>query len=137
MIYRINICANLNSPFVMQTCKTIEGYNRNNFVMPCSSNFYLKTHMLNSKKGSICRLLVLIFCRIVLTQIVCIPANETTYMLEMTCCNSGHVVIFFLTTLSIPILLETSFVFMLCRISFMCNQRRGWLFVKKGRMRRT
>jgi hypothetical protein len=33
--------------------------------------------------------------------------------------------------------LATSFVFELCKIDFKQNRRRGWLFVKKGRVMRT
>ena len=50
MIHRVYICANLNSPFVVQHCDHIEDYNIYNFVLSGASNFSLKSQV-QSKEG--------------------------------------------------------------------------------------
>ena len=50
MVHRIYICANLNSPFVVQHCDHIEDCNINNLVLPGASNFSSKTQV-QSKEG--------------------------------------------------------------------------------------
>jgi hypothetical protein len=50
MIHRVYICANLNSPFVVQHCDHIEDYNINNFFLSGASNFSLKSQV-QSKEG--------------------------------------------------------------------------------------
>ena len=50
MIHRVYICANLNSPFVVQHCDHIEDCNINNLVLPGASNFSLMSQV-QSKEG--------------------------------------------------------------------------------------
>ena len=143
MIHRVYIRSNMNFPFVVQDYDRLEGSHINTnifFHVPQRNKF-------TSKKGSIvggylclldhlslhCLWLVLIFCRIVLTYIVCIRIMEFTCLLKFL----RNMVTFLLTLISVSFVFATPFSFMLCRISFKHNRRRGWLFVKKGRMMRT
>ena len=61
----------------MQNCDQVEDYKINNIVMPYSSSVALQSQV-ESKEGRACFLLVLIFCRIVLTNILCLFIEEKT-----------------------------------------------------------
>jgi len=122
MIQQLYMCTNPNSPLLVQNCDQLEDYKTNIAVMPYIPLVLLYRHKLKRKKGSKSFLLVLIFCRIVLTKIVCIAIEETNMFVEqdmMQICTCGYI---FFTTLSIPIVLANSFVFMLCRIDFKNNR---------------
>jgi uncharacterized membrane protein len=146
MVHHIYICTNLNSPFVVQDCDRLEGNHRTT-TFPCSSRSFER---LISKKGSIisschlflhCRFLVLIFCTIVLPNILCRPLTMLTCSLNFLCkmhySPIGNMVTFLLTIILISFVFETPFSLVLCRIGSKYNRRRGRLFVKKGRMMRT
>ena len=146
MIHRVYVRSNMNSPFVVQDYDPLEGSNNNTNIFSCSSK--KQVHFQEGKHCWLldhlflhCLWLVLIFCRIVLTYIMCIWIMESTCLLkflcEMTCQKLENMVTFLLTIISVPFVFATSFSFMLCRISFKHNRRRGRLFVKKGRMMRT
>ena len=140
----------MNSPFIVQDYDRLEG----SHILQTFSHVPQRNKF-TSKKGTIvgcylhlldhlflhCLWLVLIFCRIVLTYIMCIRIMESTCLLkflcEMKCYKLGNMVIFLLTIISVPFVFATPFSFMLCRISFKHNRRRGRLFIKKGRMMRT
>ena len=141
MICRVYVHSNMNSSFVVQDYDHLEGSHNNTNIFSCSSKKQV------SKKGTIvgcylclldylflhCLWLVLIFCRIVLTYIVCIRIIEFTCLLKFL----GNMVTFLLTLILVLFVFATPFSFMLCRISFKHNRRRGQLFIKKGRMMRT
>jgi hypothetical protein len=86
MVHRVYICTNLNSPFVLQDCYRLESNQYTNIFTCSSSSFisqegkhYWGLSMIFSAEFlainwlfMLCPLLVLIFCRIVITNIMCL-----------------------------------------------------------------
>ena len=84
----------------------------------------------------LCLLLVLIFCRMALSNIVCLPIKELTCLLKFLCAvihfTVGNMVTFLLIIILGPFIFTTPLFFVLCRIGFKHNRYRGRLFVNKG-----
>ena len=112
MIQRLYMCTNPNSPLLVQNCDQLEDYKTNIAVMPYIPLVLLYGHKLQRKKGS----------KSFLLEIVCIAIKETNMFVGQEMMQIWTCVHIFFTTLSIPIVLANSFVFMLCRIDFKNNR---------------
>jgi hypothetical protein len=127
MVHRIYICTNLNSPFAVQDCDRLEG-NHHTTTFPCSSRSFVLNKTVDFQEGEhigSChlflhrRFLVLIFCTIVLPNILCRPLTMLTCSLnflgKMTYSPIGNMVTFLLTLILIFFVSETPFSLVLCR----------------------
>ena len=133
MIHRVYICGNLNSLFVVQHCYHIEDCNINNLVLPSASNFSLKSQVQSKEEEHMFRVSTKLLQDSIDKDRVPYDRGVTSLLASIPI---GHMVMFHLGV-SVSIILATSFVFVLCRITFKYTRRRGRLFIKKGRMMRT
>jgi hypothetical protein len=99
MVHRVYICTRLSSPFVLQDCNRLVSNHHTN-IFTCSSSSFI------SQEGKhywwhsmifgaeflainwlflLCPLLVLIFCRIVITNIMCLSITKSPEMLAILC----------------------------------------------------
>ena len=149
MIHRVYIRSNMNSPFVVQDYDRLEGSHNNTNIFSCS----LKKQV-HFQEGEHCWLLPM-SARPSIPALSLVSSNLLQDSIDIHRVHSDHgvymlakifmrddmleiwnMVMFLLTIILVFFVLATPFSFMLCRISFKYNRRRGRLFVKKGRMMR-
>jgi hypothetical protein len=99
MVHRVYICTNLSSPFVLQDCDRLESNHHTN-IFTCSSSSFISQEgkhywclsmifgvefSCNKLVFLLCHLMVLIFCWIVMTNIMCLSITKCPEMLAILC----------------------------------------------------
>jgi hypothetical protein len=149
MIHRVYICSNMSSPFLVQDCDQLEGNHRTN-TFTCSSRSFVLNKVVDFQEGEhhwfLPSIPTLSFLGTNLLQdgveVQCVPYDHKGCMLAdffiqddmLANWKRGFVL---LHNYFSSICFRNPVLFVLYRIGFKYNRRRGRLFVKKGRMMRT